>query len=147
MPRAFNHVGMTVSDIDRSTKFYEQFGFERIYPEPVDVDTAWIKTMTGFPTAHLKIQHLKLVETVLELLQYLAPAGQNQAGMPTSNTGAAHVAVGVDDIDVEVKRLSGLGVKFRSAPISIHEGPFAGVRAVYGIDPDGYTVEVIEWRG
>jgi lactoylglutathione lyase len=146
MGMTFNHVGMTVTDIAKTAAFYQHFGFEPVYSEPVDVNTPWIKEMTAFPTAHLRIQMLKLDGVTLELLQYVSPNGSNQAGMPTSNAGSAHVAVGVDDISAEVKRLKSLGVRFRSEPISINEGTFAGVKAVYCVDPDGYTVEVIEWH-
>ena len=77
MSRTLSHVGLTVSDIARSTKFYEQLGFVRTFSAPVDDDTPLIKTITGFPDAHVEIQHLKLGDAVLELLRYVAPAGQN----------------------------------------------------------------------
>jgi catechol 2,3-dioxygenase-like lactoylglutathione lyase family enzyme len=147
MSRMISHVGLTVSEIDRSTKFYEQLGFVKKFELPVDDDTPLIKTITGFTDAHVKIQHLVLGESVLELLQYVAPVGQNQAAMPTCNPGSAHLAVRVDDLFEEIDRLSALGVKFRSEPITIREGAFAGARAVYGIDPDGYTVEIVDQRG
>lgn len=149
MPYAFNHFGITVADIDRSAKFYGQFGFEMVEPAPVDVDTAWIKEMSGMPDAHLKIVHLKLGDVVLELLQYVSPRGENMAGMPTSNPGSAHVAIGVYDLFAEYKRLSAAGMKFRSKqPIVIPDHlPFGGTKAVYGTDPDGYTFELLEWRG
>jgi lactoylglutathione lyase len=147
MARTFNHVGMTVSDIARTTAFYERLGFVKVYDEPVDVDTPWIKTMTKMPDAHLKIQMLKLDGVVLELLQYLKPLGANQADMPTNHPGSAHVAIGVDDLTAEVASLKKAGVAVRSEPIAIHEGAFKGVRAVYAMDPDGYTVEFLEWPG
>jgi catechol 2,3-dioxygenase-like lactoylglutathione lyase family enzyme len=147
MAQRISHVGLTVSDIGRSTKFYEQLGFVKKFDIPVDDDTPLIKTITGFPNAHVKIQHLVLDDAVLELLQYLAPVGPNQAAMPTCNPGSAHLAVSVDDVFEEIDRLSALGVKFRSEPITIREGAFAGARAVYGIDPDGYTVEIVDKRG
>jgi catechol 2,3-dioxygenase-like lactoylglutathione lyase family enzyme len=147
MARMVSHVGLTVSDIDRSTKFYEQLGFVKKFDQPVDDDTPLIKTITGFPDAHVKIQHLVLGEAVLELLEYIAPVGENQAAMRTCNPGSAHLAVSVDDLFEEIARLSALGVKFRSEPITIREGVFAGARAVYGVDPDGYTVEIVDSRG
>jgi catechol 2,3-dioxygenase-like lactoylglutathione lyase family enzyme len=147
MAWTFNHVGMTVSDIDRTTKYYEALGFVRSFEEPHDFDTDWIKAMTKMPDAHVKIQMLKFDGVVLELLEYVKPAGVNQAGMPTSNPGSAHVAIGVDDLIAEHARLVKAGIKFRSDPVIILEGPFAGVKAVYAEDPDGYTVEFLEWKG
>lgn len=146
MTRNFDHAGFTVSDIHRSTEFYELLGFSRVRPEPVDVDTDWIKTMTGMPEAHLLIQHLSRGDgdTVLELLQYLAPRGEELARMRTADTGSAHVGIGVEDLASEYERLVAAGVRFRSEPIHITEGPFAGVRAVYAEDPDGYTVELLQ---
>ncbi len=143
MASKVHHVGMTVSDLDRTMAFYERLGFVK-YDKTVDLDTPWIKTMTKFPNAHLKIQMLKLGETVLELLQYISPVGTNQAGMPTCNPGSAHLAIGVDDIAAEHARLSKAGVKFRSDLIMVPDGPLSGPTRVYAIDPDGYTVELLE---
>lgn len=145
MPNNFDHTGLTVSDVQVSTEFYELLGFERVRDEPLDVDTDWIKQITGYPDAHLRIQHLsRNGETLLELLQYLSPPGMQLARMGPGNVGSAHVAVGVSNLDEEYPRLVAAGVEFRSMPIHILRGALAGVKAVYAVDPDGYTVELIE---
>lgn len=145
MKNQFHHVGLTVGDIEKSVEFYKLLGFTRDGDKPFAVKDRWIKTMTGFPDAHLLIQNLVLGNgTILELLQYVAPKGTNSGPIPTCNTGSAHVAVAVDDIDAEYKRLSSAGVRFRSEPITVSAEAAEGVRACYGIDPDGYTFEILQ---
>jgi glyoxylase I family protein len=145
MNRRFDHIALTVTNIERSVSFYSLLGFVRVTPEPVDVDTAWIKTMTGIPDAHLQVQNLELGQTTLELLHYVRPKTPAHADMPLTSAGAAHVAVAMDDVYAEFKRLSAVGVKFRSEPITVPQGlSFAGFKAVYGFDPDGYTFEILQ---
>jgi lactoylglutathione lyase/glyoxylase I family protein len=142
-----NHVGITVSDIKRSAAFYAKFGFAPEDPPVIDTsqhDSAWIKTLTSFPDAHLLLAHLKFDGLTLELLQYVAPTGNGSVEIATPDAGSAHLAFGVDDIDAAYERLRGEGVVFRSPPVYIPEGPFAGVKSVYFEDPDGNTVEMVQ---
>ena len=144
MAYSINHFGLTVADISRSAAFYAQFGFEPPDAEAVDCTDQWIKTMSGFPDAELKIAWLSLNGITLELLQYVSPAGAKRTSLETKDAGSAHVAIGVDDIEDEHARLSAQGVTFRSAPITVPDGPWAGVKAVYATDPDGNTVELLQ---
>jgi lactoylglutathione lyase len=145
VPNGFHHVGLTVADIRRSARFYARLGFKPERPVPMELDADWIKTMTGFDDAHMLIAHMQIGGTVLELLQYLAPVGAQRTSIGAADAGSAHVAVGTDDLSVEYERLKAHGVPFRSAPITVPNGPLAGGRAVYAQDPDGNTVELVEW--
>jgi catechol 2,3-dioxygenase-like lactoylglutathione lyase family enzyme len=144
---SMNHVGLTVSDIKRSARFYAKFGFE---PEdPPVVDTAehqdqWIRTLTAFPDAHLLLALMEFDGVRLELIQYVAPTGKAEVAIETPDAGSAHLAFSVDDIDAAYERLRREGVVFRSSPVYIPEGPFGGVRSVYFEDPDGNTVEMLQ---
>jgi catechol 2,3-dioxygenase-like lactoylglutathione lyase family enzyme len=140
----FNHVGLTVADIPTSARFYAQFGFTPEEPNAVVCNDQWIKTMSGYPDAELKIAWLQLDGTTLELLQYDQPAGGSATPLGTKDAGSAHVAVGVDDVEGEYARLTAAGVQFRSKPISVPDGDFAGIKAVYAIDPDGNALELIQ---
>jgi catechol 2,3-dioxygenase-like lactoylglutathione lyase family enzyme len=144
VPHTFNHVGITVSDIAESARFYARFGFGPEEPTPVPCTDQWIKTMSGFPEAELKIAWLELDGITLELLQYDRPAGGKSTPLATKDAGSAHVAVGLDDVESEYARLTSEGVQFRSAPITVPDGQWAGIKAVYAIDPDGNTVELIQ---
>ena len=83
---------------------------------------------------------------VLELLEYVHPKGGN-VDMETANTGIAHLAMYVDDIWADYKRLLARGVTFRSEPVLVEEGVNVGVRTVYLRDPDNVTLELVERPG
>ena len=82
----------------------------------------------------------------LELIQYLAAAGQPRAPR-TCDTGSAHLCYVVDDIEAEIARLSELGVRFLSEVMTVEGGPNAGNRMVYFLDPDGIPMEFTQPAG
>lgn len=145
MPYTPDHVGITVADIETSAEFYHRLGFGP-YPPNINVaDKEWIKVMTGFDDAHLRITQMSLGKVRLELLQYVTPEGEKQVTTRTCDAGNAHMGINVDDLAWEYERLTEMGVEFRSAPIVVSDGADAGVKAVYLSDPDGNTVELVEW--
>ncbi len=72
-----------------------------------------------------------------------APAGAAAAG-PTCDVGNGHLGFTVDDIWAAYRKLSASGVRFKSEPVSITQGPNKGGWAVYFVDPDGITLEMIQ---
>lgn len=145
MPYTADHFGLTVRSIERSAEFYAEFGFRPNPPVVVELREEWIKTMTGFPDAHLRVTQISLGKVRLELLEYVSPEGSKSVTTRSSDVGNAHVGINVDDLDAEVSRLKAHGVKFHSAPIVVSNGPDAGVKAVYCTDPDGNVLELVEW--
>jgi lactoylglutathione lyase len=59
-------------------------------------------------------------------------------------TGYGHIAVGVEDLDGTLARLSEQGIEPERPPYSVREG---GSRLCFVQDPDGYRVELIERKG
>ena len=60
------------------------------------------------------------------------------------DTGFAHVAFDVDDIDSVLAAVRAAGVEPLSEPVVINAGPNSGGKAVYTRDPDGVTIEFIQ---
>ena len=60
------------------------------------------------------------------------------------DTGFAHVAFDVDDIDSVVTAVSAAGAEPLSEPVVVNAGPNSGGKAVYTRDPDGVTIEFIQ---
>lgn len=133
-----DHVSFTVAELERSTRFYEQLGFER-FKDYVSAG-ADAEEGTDTPGAEIEIQWLRHPEgeTMIELLRYrdqpTDPAVHN------SQVGAAHLCLCVEDVDSEYERLSGEGVTFISAP---HRDDH-GVAWVYMRDPDGNVAELVQ---
>lgn len=139
-----HHTGLNVVDIEISTTFYESIGFTRAMPAPLEIKEAqWAATVLGVAEPHLKVMFLELQGAQLELIEFVAPPGSGSPSLAVSDPGRGHIAIAVDDVVAEYDRLSAIGVGFISKPIHVEDGDFAGVTAVYGVDPDGNSFELI----
>ena len=145
MITAVHHVSFTVSDMEQSLDFYRgALGFEVLNDRTVEGSFA--ETVTTLEGVRMRIVHLSGYGQGLELIQYLAAAGQPEAPR-TCDTGSAHLCYVVDDIDAEIARLSALGVRFLSEVMTVEGGPNAGNRMVYFLDPDGIPMEFTQPAG
>lgn len=142
-----DHFALTVADIEASAKFYGQFGFTPVRERAELLDAPWISEITGLPDTQLEVQLLKSPDTnsFIELLHYVNPTGESFAAKPPCHVGSAHICFVVEDIDAEYEKLVSSGVSFRSGVVTVPVGyAAAGVKAVYGLDPDGYTFELLQ---
>ena len=145
MITAVHHVSFTVSDMEQSLDFYRgALGFEVLNDHTVEGSFA--ETVTTLEGVRMRIVHLSGYGQGLELIQYLAAAGQSEAPR-TCDTGSAHLCYVVDDIEAEIARLSALGVRFLSKVMMVEGGPNAGNRMVYFLDPDGIPMEFTQPAG
>ena len=145
MITAVHHVSFTVSDMEQSLDFYRgALGFEVLNDRTVEGSFA--ETVTTLEGVRMRIVHLNGYGQGLELIQYLAAAGQSEAPR-TCDTGSAHLCYVVDDIEAEIARLSALGVRFLSKVMMVEGGPNAGNRMVYFLDPDGIPMEFTQPAG
>ena len=128
-----DHTALTVSNLDRSIRWYGMFGFQE---------------QNRFERADLKVKGalLKLSEYRLELFEPYEPQKlevfrQNLA-QSLAHIGPQHVALLVDDLDKAYKYLQGKGVKF-AADIT------TGKTAKYAFckDPDGILLEIKQELG
>ena len=120
--RRIDHVAINVSDLAASKTFYEtHFGFETYFEHG---------TPRGFD-----ISYLKLGDTVLELVGYLAGA-----------VDGFHFCLETDDFDGAVAALEAAGVETLQPPhdVAAREAREATWRRVVFKGPDG---EQIELRG
>jgi lactoylglutathione lyase len=148
--QGFFHVSFTVSNLEAAVKWYtEVLGLE--YVRGQEQHNEYTAKLVGFPEAHLKVAQLRVPgQTVpisrhhIELVEYVHPRGAD-IPLDTNRTGVGHWAFIVDDIHKEFDRMSALGVKFKAAqPVAIEHGVNKGGFAVYFIDPDGITLELLQ---
>jgi catechol 2,3-dioxygenase-like lactoylglutathione lyase family enzyme len=138
-----NHVGLTVSDLERSVAFYcDLLGFNIAY-ERGEVTAEYMPRLVGIPGARLKIVGLDIPGLHIDLVEYIEPKGGTSAGT-TADVGNLHIGFTVDDLWAAYRHLSAAGVRFKSEPVSPTTGPNKGGWAVYFIDPDGITLEMIQ---
>jgi catechol 2,3-dioxygenase-like lactoylglutathione lyase family enzyme len=146
MSSGIHHTGYTVSDLDRSLAFYRDLlGMEVIASQ--EKQGGYLAAIVGYPDAHVRMAHLRLPgsEHVLELFQYLAPAGAAPARIEPCDVGTAHLCFRVDDLLATHERLRQAGVdSFVSDPVPIDTGINAGGYGLYLRDPDGIVVEIFQ---
>ena len=107
-----HHVSFTVSDIERSLRFYRDgLGFEVLNDRTVS--GPFPEKVSALPGAHMRIIHLKGHDQGLELIQYYQPEG-NAPAPKTCDVGSAHICYIVDDIDGEIEKLRDCGARFLS---------------------------------
>lgn len=141
-----HHTGYTVSDLDRSLAFYEgQLGLEVLATQ--EKQGGYLAAIVGYPDAHVRMAHLRVpgADHVIELFEYLAPAGARPGRLEPRDVGVSHVCIVVDDLPAVYERLVGAGVdSFVSPPVEVDTGINTGGMALYLRDPDGIPVEIFQ---
>jgi lactoylglutathione lyase len=140
------HTGITVSNLEKSVKFYRDVvGFKLKVP-PTDVFSGEeLSKGVGVPGASLKLAVFQFPEgpEEIEMLQYLTPKCPSKP-LHANCLGAFHVAIRVKDIAAKMKEMEAKGVKFFTPANTISEGALAGWKWAYFKDPDGITMELVE---
>lgn len=138
-----NHTSFTVSDLDRSVAFFRDvLGFKVTSKAPRAV--AFAEKVTGVPGAELMVAYVQGPGHRLELIQYLAPEDRGAVRSRPCDTGFAHVAYDVDDIEAAIAAAAAHDVKPIHPPAVVDAGPNKGGRVAYLRDPDGVTIEFIQ---
>ncbi len=145
-PRAINHTGLTVSDLDRSVGFYrDMLGLEVVAQQ--EKQGGYLAAIVGYPDAHVRMAHLRVPQTdhVVELFQYLAPEGSHPSRIEPRDVGSAHLCLVVDDLPAAYDQLRAAGVdSFVSPPVEVDTGINTGGYGLYLRDPDGLLVEIFQ---
>jgi len=141
-----HHLGLTVSDIERSIHFYRDvLGMTLIRRRP-RVTADYVSKQTGYEGVELNVASFRVSDDSkqsLEVVQYL-----NHEGAPsdaaTNRPGSSHLCLLVDDLRSCYGDLAAQGVRFKSEPVTITAGPNEGGLVVYLYDPDGYALEMFQ---
>ncbi|HUN58672.1 MAG TPA: VOC family protein [Candidatus Binataceae bacterium] len=132
-----NHLALTVSDLERSAKFYDE-----------------VLGLAGYTRQEVPESTQTAMKT--RLLAWVSPAGsvtmRPAKGESADKThdrnapGLNHIAFAVEcrtDVDEVHERLEKMGAQILDAPA---EYPyFPGYYAVYFTDPDGLKLEFVYW--
>ncbi len=134
--QSFSHVGICVSDLDRSTRFYcEVLGFrEQFSFDFTDELRATMETDGGFTSRMLGRGDLRV-----ELLHWhdRAPDGDGTR-RPMTARGITHLAFRVERVDELYDAAKRWGGAAHPTTYSALDG---GVEVVYLTDPDGVRIE------
>src|SRR3974390_163295 len=108
--RFFDHVGITVRDLDTVTAFFVELGFE--VEGRTALEGEFLGTVVGMPDARTEIIMLRLPDggTGIELSRFTRPSGVAGSPDPMHNElGLRNVTFEVDDLQVILDRLTTQG--------------------------------------
>jgi catechol 2,3-dioxygenase-like lactoylglutathione lyase family enzyme len=140
----FDHVGITVADLDAAVAFFVALGLE--VEDRTTVEGAFIDTVTGIPDSKSEIVMLHTPEggTTVELSSFVHPdAVPGSAEAFANELGLRSVAFQVDDLRSEVDRLAADGYGLVGG-IGQYENVWL---MAYVRGPEGITVALAERIG
>ena len=135
------HVGIVVSDIERSLKFYRDLlGLKTVLD--FSEQGRYIDTLSDLTDVRLRM--VKLIAddgSMIELLCYLSHPKRRPPGNKICEIGPTHVAFTVDDVDKIYAEWSAKGVRFNCPP---QVAPDGKAKLTFCQDPDGTFLEIVE---
>lgn len=139
------HLGICVSDLDRSLHFYRDvLGCKEL--GRLDVEGAMADTLNGMEGVKLRAIYLERDGWRLELMEFPEPGWVGpQAPRPMNQLGLTHLSLRVDDLDAVCAQLAEAGGGL--LPDTRIGRPDARVRVIMAHDPDGLRLELIEGPG
>ncbi len=133
-----HHLGLTVSDLERSVEWYcTNLGFRDI--GRAHLDGAAISEQTDLADTDVDIALLAGENIVVELLRYANPLGDAYV-LRTCDVGAAHPCLVVSDLEATCAAMRERGVVFHARPANL----VGKTLMVYVRDPDGIMIELIQ---
>lgn len=142
--RRFDHVGITVADLDAMTAFFEALGLQaegRMF-----VEGEFLDTVIGTAGARTEIVMLRPPGggTVLELSSFVSPDHlPGSPAAPANELGLRNVAFEVDDLQAILDRLEAEGYRLVGG-VGEYESAW---RMAYVRGPEGVIVSLAERIG
>ncbi len=142
MDANWGHVAVSVRDMDKAVSFYrDALGFEVEWDMP-ERGGELLSQVVGMPEANAHIVMLKGYGTKIELFKWRSPEGQQQPICQQCDFGITHFAFSVRGIHQIYEDLVSKGVRFNCPPQNLRPG----VWATYMNDPEGNTIEIIQYQ-
>jgi catechol 2,3-dioxygenase-like lactoylglutathione lyase family enzyme len=136
----FGHVGISVTDIDRSIAFYrDMFGLEPLM-DIMPFGGEQFEAIMDIPGVTGRMCMIGKGSTNLELFEFDGSKAKD-ANHPVSDRGISHFGLFVDDIAATYDKLRGAGVRIHSPVVTFMGG---SMKAAYCRDPDGNVFEIME---
>lgn len=142
--RRFDHVGITVADLDTVKAFFVALGMEA--ENRMFVEGEFLDTVIGIPDSRTEIVmlHTRDGGTTLELSSFVRPDHlPGSPAAPANELGLRNVAFEVDDLQAAVDRVAEDGYGLVGG-IGEYEGAW---RMAYVRGPEGIIVSLAERLG
>ena len=140
MIKDVRHMGIVVSDMEKSLKFYRDLLGLKV-KSLVDEEGEFLDNMLAHENVKNKVAKLyaKNGNALVELID--SKSYRNKKDRDFFTIGASHFALTVDDLDETYDYLIKNGVKFTAPP---QQSPDGFVKVTFCEDPDGTLIELVE---
>lgn len=139
--QAIRHMGIVVSDIDKSLEFYVGLLGLKIKKDMLE-QGPYIDNMLALKDVQVRTVKMEADDgNLVELLWYKSHPRTRVLKNEICEIGASHVAFTVGDLDKEYKRLSESGVEFNCPP---QYSPDGKAKVTFCKDPDSTFIELVE---
>jgi catechol 2,3-dioxygenase-like lactoylglutathione lyase family enzyme len=137
---ANDHVGIRVTDMERSIRFYsEVFGAEAI-TRPFLMQSEFVDSMFEGPAGiSFRFCHLRFDGGLIEVFEFQEPNRHPAEPAHASRGNITHLGFEVDDVDATVARIRANGGRL-IFPIT----QWGDHRLSYTADPDGNVIEIAD---
>jgi catechol 2,3-dioxygenase-like lactoylglutathione lyase family enzyme len=142
---AIGHVGICVTDMERSLRFWRDgLGFE-VLREFEFRGSAWRRVLE-LSELELRTKIIRRDHMTLELMHFTEPRHVGSAERsPMNRLGFTHLAVWVSDLDAAAKRVLEYGGAIVQSTYTVFDHPKLQGKWIIGTDPDGVRVELIQY--
>jgi len=146
MTTTFSHLGICVSDLERSLRFYcEALGFVPAESHVVGDEFGRLMELEG---VSLRSQFVRRDAMAIELLHFTSPGRIGAPDRrPMNQLGLTHVSVRVDDVDAVAALVETMGGTVVAATRTTFDLSGAALDFVYCTDPDGVRIELMHIPG
>ena len=143
MTLSFSHLGICVSDLEASVRFYvEGLGFEPVMSHRIGAEFGPLMEVDG---VELESRMLARDGVTIELLGYVSPGTLGDGSRrPMNQLGLTHLSLRVDDIDGVATTIEALGGTVVAATRTTFDLPGARLDFLYCTDPDGVRIELMD---
>lgn len=146
MTTAFSHLGICVSDLERSLAFYTgALGFEAAEGHDIGSEFAGLMELDD---VSLRSQFLRRDGMAIELLHFGRPAADGDGSRrPVNRLGLTHLCFRVDDVEAVAARIAEHGGTVLGPTRTDIDLGGAALHFVYCTDPDGVRIELMDLGG
>ena len=138
------HVGICVSDLERSTRFYRDLlGF--VPEHELEVEGEPTDTLLRLRGTKLKAVYLARDGVRIELLHFASPPPPSRRERVMNEHGLTHLSFRVADLDAVLAGLRAAGE--RVLEDTVQRFPEFGSAAGFIVDPDGQLIELVQAPG
>jgi len=146
VPPNFSHLGICVSDLDRSIRFYcEGLGFTVAEHHEIGAEFAALMELDHVA---LRSQFVRRDHIAIELLDFAEPATEGDGTRrPINLRGLTHLSFRVDDLPGTAARIAELGGTVLPTTRTTFDFGGTALDFVYCTDPDGVRIELMDLGG